>query len=312
MVLAATISRGITTTTLLCLSFLLGTESVIHEITDWSANYGYCKAKTGEAPRKELAPVLMNVGDALVFKFAREASFEKYASSLTAHEVWKFADKAQYDACDVSSGATRVAWGSMGGNCPGDHPYACLLGGYGHTEEAKVVGEHYYGAEARLCKLGVKLRVDVFPLRETPLVMRHTPADIEVPYWTDDYGYCGGNDGLPPRPRGYLPITAYEGDTLVFKYSFKHNVYLADDEEAYESCSKDRMTLLAGTTEGGGCPNDDSFGTGAADCDIAAKEGFRYELKLVDNPKVTSLTSEGTGNWLNNYNSDFPVIGGKM
>ena len=78
---------------------------------------------------------------------------------------------------------------------------------------------------------------------------------------------CVGGCGCGPAPR--LPVCvafvfhvrrlfygcgfvyATQGDHLVFKYSRKHNVYLASGEGAFNTCDKNKMTLIAGTEAGG-------------------------------------------------------------
>ena len=65
-----------------------------------------------------------------------------------------------------------------------------------------------------------------------------------------------------PGPHGIETIIAREGDTLVFKYSTHHDVWLAPDDGTYGHCALSEMTRLSSTSEGGGCSNDDSFGQG--------------------------------------------------
>lgn len=98
---------------------------------------------------------------------------------------------------------------------------------------------------------------------------------IQVPWWTDDYGYCKTVKNLAPgvhRPNGLEPITMTVGDTLVFKYTSHHDVWLHNDEASYDACDQSTAQLLAGVNAGGGCINEQEWNTTC----INENEGFHW------------------------------------
>ena len=143
--------------------------------------------------------------------------------------------------------------------------------------------------EYTLCKKGVKVLVNVN--KEAPTAPL-APVSIEVPNWTDDYGYCGGR--TTPRPFDLKPIYAHDGDTLVFKYATKHNVYLARDEAAYLACDKSRMELVGDVMAGGGCNGDASLAADGGDGCIPNSEGFKFKLDMNDR-RATALGNQQGG-----------------
>merc|ERR1719421_1193808 len=161
----------------------------------------------------------------------------------------------------------------------------------------------YFASSGRHCIGGVKLRVDVLQTRAGP---DPVPArEIVVPAWTDDWGYCAEPYDEVHRPAGLATIYAYDGDILVFKYSKHHNVYIAWRPGAYQSCEKDKMTMIADVSEGGNCENDHSLGpyqdkmmteemiaAGGSpkwsDTCIADSAGFSYPLSVADPYGVAS------------------------
>ena len=80
---------------------------------------------------------------------------------------------------------------------------------------------------------------------------------LEVPFWTDDAGYCEPLPGLGAgvhRPTGLANITIYEGTTLVFKYSTNHDVWIHPSAASLASCDYNNgATMLAGRQDGSGC-----------------------------------------------------------
>ena len=70
-----------------------------------------------------------------------------------------------------------------------------------------------------------------------------TPRVIDVPYWTDDYGYCKplpGHDAGVHRPNGLVPIGAQVGQILNFKYSMHHDVWRLPTREAFDRATSPR------------------------------------------------------------------------
>eukprot|EP00316_Scyphosphaera_apsteinii_P001005 CAMPEP_0119343882 /NCGR_PEP_ID=MMETSP1333-20130426/106684_1 /TAXON_ID=418940 /ORGANISM="Scyphosphaera apsteinii, Strain RCC1455" /LENGTH=519 /DNA_ID=CAMNT_0007356301 /DNA_START=29 /DNA_END=1588 /DNA_ORIENTATION=- len=57
---------------------------------------------------------------------------------------------------------------------------------------------------------------------------------------------------IPSSPSTYWVM---EGDTLTFRYSRYHNVWLMDDEQAFETCNFEGATEIAGNLRGGGTGN---------------------------------------------------------
>ena len=143
--------------------------------------------------------------------------------------------------------------------------------------------------EYTLCKKGVKVLVNVN--KKAPAASL-VPVSIEVPNWTDDYGYCGGR--TIPRPFDLKPIYAHDGDTLVFKYATKHNVYVARDEAAYLACDKSRMELVGDVMAGGGCDGDASLAADGGDGCIPNSEGFKFKLDMNDR-RATALGNQNGG-----------------
>ena len=89
-----------------------------------------------------------------------------------------------------------------------------------------------------------------------------TPRVIDVPYWTDDYGYCKplpGHDAGVHRPNGLVPIGAQVGQILNFKYSIHHDVWRLPTREAFDACDFSEATMLADTDAGGGCALDEDL-----------------------------------------------------
>jgi len=120
------------------------------------------------------------------------------------------------------------------------------------------------------CANGQRLVVEVHGSRPKP------PAEVVVPLWTDDAGYCKpipqvfpigqhhGTHGLRPhgvdREGGGLePITIAYGQTLVFKYSTHHDVWQHPSAESLTACRYSDARLLADTSEGGGCIFDEDL-----------------------------------------------------
>lgn len=86
---------------------------------------------------------------------------------------------------------------------------------------------------------------------------------VEVPYWTDDAGYCKPivRDGLTlesgmHRPNGLEPISLVVGDSLLFKYSTHHDVWLHDTEQSLSTCDYSTAQMIADKIQGGGCTNE--------------------------------------------------------
>ena len=98
------------------------------------------------------------------------------------------------------------------------------------------------------------------------------PAEVVVPYWTDDAGYCKPIPGFEHhvhRPSGLTPITLLQGQKLVFKYSIHHDVWAHPSREALEACDYTSAILLAGRMDGGGCEDDADLGC------IESSKGFK-------------------------------------
>ena len=100
---------------------------------------------------------------------------------------------------------------------------------------------------------------------------------LEVPFWTDDAGYCEPLPGLGAgvhRPTGLSNITIYEGTTLVFKYSTHHDVWIHPTASSLASCDYNNgATQLAGRQDGSGCANEANL-----TC-MRAAAGFEHRIR---------------------------------
>ena len=81
----------------------------------------------------------------------------------------------------------------------------------------------------------------------------------DVPFWTDDYGYCeqipGYAEGVH-RPYGLAPMTIALGDSLTFIYSVHHDVWRHPTLAALENCDYTGAEILGDKTMGGGCEDE--------------------------------------------------------
>jgi len=97
------------------------------------------------------------------------------------------------------------------------------------------------------------------------LIVQTLTTIHEVPFWTDDYGYCkqipGYAEGVH-RPYGLQPMTIEVGDSLEFMYSVHHDVWHHPTLESLESCDYSGGAYqLAGREAGGGCEDEtDHYG----------------------------------------------------
>ena len=116
------------------------------------------------------------------------------------------------------------------------------------------------------------------------LVLLAAPAyarRIQVPYWTDDAGYCNAilkPDGTPyssgvHRLDGLEPIHMVVDDTLVFTYATNHDVWQHPSKESLDACEYEGATELAHLADGGGCEDDGDF-----EC-MAAASGFEWRAR---------------------------------
>ena len=98
---------------------------------------------------------------------------------------------------------------------------------------------------------------------------------LEVPFWTDDAGYC---EPLPNvaegvhRPTGLAPLTVFEGTELVFKYSDHHDLWKHTSAASLAACTYTDAVMLAGRDAGGNCSNEANFSC------MRAARGFTYRL----------------------------------
>lgn len=203
----------------LCL--LLGAaDAATHSIGTWTAEYGFCK---GAPPRRgELDPIVAANGDRLAFYYVRDAN----------HDVYEYADEDHYDRCDITGGTQHGAPGD--GSCT--DPVNCESTSTGDRatgggviipveELSKASYARYFGSSAE-CADGVRVRVHMPRALWQPAnraVGTAAPKRIEVDNWTDDWGYCESSPYAGPKEE-QAEIVAMDGDTLVFKYSTKHNV----------------------------------------------------------------------------------------
>lgn len=289
------------------LSLVAAAHAALIPVMDWSLNYGYCKAKSDLTRRAELSPVTAYAGDILDFRFSKSAD--------AGQDVLEYSDEDSWDKCDASNaqlvkdihGKTSRSGGRhAGGGCYQSHEFDCLAKNAGfQVRVGSELKTRYFASSGRHCVGGVKLRVDVLETRAGPDAV--VEREILVPAWTDDWGYCEEpyKSSKVHRPSGLATIYAFEGDTLVFKYSKHHNVYLAWRPGAYQNCDKALMTLIADVDEGGNCENDHSLGPyqdrfvkeemltagGVSKFDdtcIADSAGFSYKLSLTDPYGVAS------------------------
>ena len=240
--------------------------SVRHSVPYWTDDSGYCKpivSSTGTTLAHGihrptgLAPISLVVGDSLLFKYS------------THHDVWLHETDQSLASCDYST-AKMIADRSQGGGCPVEANLTCMAAADGFEWYANEAGTYHFSCSVGdHCTNGQRLVVTVRPAR-SPLSPH--AATVEVPFWTDDAGYCkpipGYNEHVH-RPTGLTPISLLQGQALVFKYSMYHDVWAHPSLEALEACDYSSAVQLAGRLEGGGCEKD-----GDLDC-IAASEGFR-------------------------------------
>jgi len=86
----------------------VGTHGAVHEVVEWSANYGYCKT---QPPRRLAIPTVEAVvGDAVHFKFSVNSAWNMDATQWAGHEVYKYGTKEAWEACaqDISETPTRL------------------------------------------------------------------------------------------------------------------------------------------------------------------------------------------------------------
>ena len=84
-------------------------------------------------------------------------------------------------------------------------------------------------------------------------------ARVDVPFWTDDYGYCkplpGLDAGVHP-PTASTASSSETGTSVFFTYSTHHDVWQVPTLDELESCDMSGATQLAGRTDGGGCEDE--------------------------------------------------------
>jgi len=239
-----------------------------------------------------LEPVRAEPGDVVDIRYASRGS-------LSGRGVVRYPDEASWAACDEAQAVTIAADRDAGGGCSNSSDFRCLRATTG--VEVPITGAPgdavYLACPGAHCSGGLKLRVDVVAGRAS--VPPGAPRDIIVPEWTDDFGFCSPighdlDDGNH-RPHGLRDIVAYEGDTLVFKFSTHHNVWVAPSRGSYDDCAFDEMLEIASAARGE-CGNDDSLGPwgrhpSLATAELSPLDGYSGSLAALRG--VASATFDG-------------------
>jgi len=280
----------------LLLPALAAGKSVI-PIMDWSLDYGYCKAAAPWLRREQLEPVAAEVGDIIDVRYAA-------SGAMSGHDVRKYPDEESWLACDESKSTLLTSAEEDGGGCATSHDFFCLASTPGKqievTEADKAAGGLWLACSRSHCMGGVKLAVNIVTER---VAERASGArKIVVPAWTDDYGFCENlgarfDDGVH-RPHGLTSIWAFEGDSLMWKYSSHHNVWRAPDYATARHCEMEKMTEVSGRDAGGGCGKDDSLGPwgsreGRAWVNFAPMSGYNGDATAIKG--IDDSTGGGTG-----------------
>ena len=274
-------------------------------VMDWSLNYGYCKAASEMTRRDMLEPIIASPGDVLDIRYAVDGD-------MAGHDVYRYPDETSWNACDETKATVVENDPLAGGGCRNASDFSCLrsTSGVDVTVDVEAGGRMYLACSGMHCIGGLKLRVDV--VAANAAAHSNEPRDIVVPAWTDDFGFCDPPFDEVHRPHGLESIYAFEGDTLVFKYSTHHNVWVAPDADGARSCDFSTMSEIASTEAGGKCGSDDSLGpfgstsinllggdddaTPWQDECLRNVEGFRYPLSL-DDPMGEALR-DWPGGWV--------------
>ena len=131
----------------------------------------------------------------------------------THHDVWQVPTLDALESCDLS-GATMLADRPDGGGCEDETDAACMSAATAFELRTPTAGDMYLVCSVGdHCANGQRLTVSVVDELVVP-----TPRVIDVPYWTDDYGYCKplpGYDAGVHRPSGLDPIGAQVGHNVL-------------------------------------------------------------------------------------------------
>ena len=232
------------------------------DVPFWTDDYGYCKPLPGldaGVHRPDgLDRIIVETGTSVFFTYS------------THHDVWQVPTLDELESCDMS-GATQLAGRTDGGGCEDETDAACMAAATAYELRTPTAGEMYLACGVGdHCANGQRITISV-----VDELADETPRVIDVPYWTDDYGYCKplpGHDAGVHRPNGLVPIGAQVGQILNFKYSMHHDVWRLPTREAFDACDFSEATMLADTDAGGGCALDEDL-----ECILASK-GFGLEL----------------------------------
>ena len=275
-------------------------------VMDWSLNYGYCKAASEMTRRDMLEPITASPGDVLDIRYAVDGD-------MAGHDVYRYPDETSWNACDQAKATVVEINPFAGGGCRNASDFSCLrsTSGVDISVDAEAGDSMYLACSGMHCVGGLKLRVDVVEAGAAA-ARSNEPRDIVVPAWTDDFGFCDPPFDEVHRPHGLESIYAFEGDTLVFKYSVHHNVWVAPNADVASSCDFTPMSEIASTDAGGACSSDDSLGPFGSDpvnllagdddarpwqedC-LRSVEGFRYPLSLDDS--MGEALRDWPGGWV--------------
>jgi len=237
-------------------------DIVTHHVPYWTDDYGYCKKLPGldEGVHRRFGLERLHVkkGDRIAFTYS------------THHDIWAHPTLEALESCDFST-ATRIANTTEGGGCADEADLACMSAATPFILRPNTPGMLYLSCHVSdHCANGQRLVVQVHSSRPQP------PAEVVVPLWTDDAGYCKpipqafpigqhhGTHGLRPHGAnreggGLEPITIAYGQTLVFKYSAHHDVWQHPSAESLTACRYSDAVMLADTSQGGGCELDEDL-----------------------------------------------------
>lgn len=247
-------------------------DVITHVVPYWTDDAGYCKKLPGLGEKVHRAKGL----DRLHIKKGDKVSF----TYSTHHDIWAHPTLEALESCNYSE-ATLIANKTQGGGCENEADLECMAAATPFVMQPGSDGMLFLSCSVSdHCVNGQRLVIEVHSSRLPP------PAEVTVPLWTDDAGYCKpipgvfpveqhhGTHGLRPHGAdreggGLEPITIAFGQSLVFKYSTKHDVWQHPSAESLTACRYSDAHMLADTSQGGGCTIDEDLAC------IDASVGFK-------------------------------------
>ena len=240
-----------------------------HVVPYWTDDAGYCKKIPGydEGVHRPhgLDRVHAAVGDKISFTYAKN------------HDIWSHPTLDALESCDYSE-AVRVAGPMDGGGCDDEADLACMAAATPFLLNVSEAGMKFLSCRVGAhCANGQRVVIEMHEEARAP------PLEVLVPLWADNAGYCKaipacvqdeqtcgadwsidqhhGTHGVRPhgiaREGGGLePITIAHGQTLVFRYSTHHDIWMHASAESLAACDYTGAAMLADRQDGGGCEDD--------------------------------------------------------